>query len=149
MGSLRSQLVDAGMKSANAVHRLIRSVSGGRLGDTVMGMPAVELEVTGRTSGRPRRVMLTAPVHDATRTVLVASKGGDDRHPEWYRNLEVNPDVTVTIGGVTTPMRARTASTEEKADLWPTILAAYKGYGDYQRRTERDIPVVICEPRPS
>lgn len=149
MGSWRERLVDVGMKSANVVHRTVRSVSGGRIGDRLMGMPTLELEVTGRTSGQPRTVMLTAPIHDDTRTVLVASKGGDDRDPEWYRNLAVNPDVTVTIGGVTTPMRARTASAEERAELWPTIVAAYKGYGDYQRRTERDIPVVICEPRPA
>lgn len=149
MGSWRERIVDVGMKSANVVHRTVRLVSGGRIGDRLMGMPTLELEVTGRKSGQPRSVMLTAPIHDDTRTVLVASKGGDDRDPEWYRNLAANPDVTVTIGGVATPMRARTASAEERAELWPTIVTAYKGYGDYQRRTERDIPVVICEPRPA
>lgn len=135
------------MKTGNAVHRTIRSLSGGRLGDRLMGMPTVELEVIGRSSGVARRVMLTAPIHDDTRTVLVASKGGDDRDPEWYRNLVANPEVTITVGGVATRMRARTATADEKADLWPAIVAAYKGYGDYQRRTDRDIPVVICEPR--
>ena len=79
--------------------------------------------------------------------MLVASKGGDDRHPDWYHNLVDQPDVEVTIDGETTPMRARTADPAEKAALWPTIVAAYKGYAGYQRRTERDIPVVICEPR--
>ena len=77
----------------------------------------------------------------------MASKGGDDRNPEWYLNLTANPGVDVTLNGTTTPMRARTASAEEKAELWPTIVAAYKGYAGYQKRTDRDIPVVICEPR--
>jgi deazaflavin-dependent oxidoreductase (nitroreductase family) len=91
--------------------------------------------------------MLTSPVHDDNRIVLVASKGGDDRDPQWYRNLTVNPDVEITIEGTTKEMRARTASAEEKAALWPEILASYKWYDSYQKRAHRDIPVVICEPR--
>jgi deazaflavin-dependent oxidoreductase (nitroreductase family) len=92
--------------------------------------------------------MLTSPVHDENRVVLVASKGGDDRDPQWYGNLTANPDVEVTIKGVTRPMRARTASDAEKAELWPQIVGAYKGYAGYQEKTDRNIPVVICEPRP-
>lgn len=138
---------DFGLKLMNSVHRAVRTLSGGRLGDRLMGMQALELHVIGRKSGQRRRLMLTAPIHDEKRTVLVASKGGDDRNPEWYLNLTANPDVDVTINGTTTPMRARTASAEEKAELWPTIVAAYKGYAGYQKRTDRDIPVVICEPR--
>ena len=92
--------------------------------------------------------MLTSPVHDEHRVVLVASKGGDDRDPQWYRNLTANPDVEVTIDGSTRKIRARTASPEEKAALWPEIVAAYKGYDGYQKRAHRDIPVVICEPVP-
>jgi deazaflavin-dependent oxidoreductase (nitroreductase family) len=80
--------------------------------------------------------------------VLVASKGGDDRHPFWYNNLVAQPEVDLTIRGVTRPFRARTASSAEKAALWPRIVAAYPGYGAYQGRTDRDIPVVICVPRP-
>ncbi|HEX7133115.1 MAG TPA: nitroreductase/quinone reductase family protein, partial [Iamia sp.] len=79
--------------------------------------------------------------------VLVASKGGDDRDPLWYGNLVAQPDVEVTIAGTTTPMRARTATAEERAELWPRITTAYKGYAGYQKRTDREIPVVICEPR--
>jgi deazaflavin-dependent oxidoreductase (nitroreductase family) len=93
--------------------------------------------------------MLTSPVHDDRRVVLVASKGGDDRDPQWYRNLTANPDVEVVIGGATRTMRARTASPAEKAALWPDIVAAYKYYDSYQKRADRDIPVVICEPRPA
>lgn len=91
--------------------------------------------------------MLTAPVHGEGRYVLVASKGGDDRNPNWYLNLVAHPEVELTIRGETLPMRARTATPAEKADLWPKIVAAYSGYAAYQTRTTRDIPVVICEPR--
>jgi deazaflavin-dependent oxidoreductase (nitroreductase family) len=91
--------------------------------------------------------MLTAPIHEPDRLVLVASKGGDDRHPDWYHNVVAHPDIEITDRGETRKMRARTATAEEKAELWPQIVAAYKGYAGYQKRTGRDIPVVICEPR--
>jgi deazaflavin-dependent oxidoreductase (nitroreductase family) len=79
--------------------------------------------------------------------VLVASKGGDDRDPDWYRNLLAHPEIELTMAGRRRPMRARRASPAEKAELWPQVVAAYHGYAGYQRRTERDIPLVICEPR--
>jgi deazaflavin-dependent oxidoreductase (nitroreductase family) len=145
--SVEQMVIDGVTKGMNLVHRAALKVSGGRLGKQVFGMPAVELHTTGRRSGQRRSVMLTAPILEPGRVVLVASKGGDDRHPDWYRNLVDDPEVEVTVDGETTPMRARTADPAEKAELWPTIVAAYKGYAGYQRRTERDIPVIICEPR--
>jgi deazaflavin-dependent oxidoreductase (nitroreductase family) len=139
-------VVDGIAKLMNVVHRAALRLPGG-VGTKVFGMPAVQLHTVGRKSGRRRSVMLTAPIQEPGRIVLVASKGGDDRHPDWYRNLVANPDVEITQGDVTTPMRARTADPAEKAELWPTIVRAYKGYEGYQRRTDRDIPVIICEPR--
>jgi deazaflavin-dependent oxidoreductase (nitroreductase family) len=112
-------------------------------------MPAVELHTTGAKSGLPRSTMLTSPVHDANRIVLVASKGGADRNPLWLGNLVAHPEVEITMKGTTTKMLARIASPDEKAELWPQIVSAYKGYAGYQTKTERDIPVVICEPRPA
>jgi deazaflavin-dependent oxidoreductase (nitroreductase family) len=91
--------------------------------------------------------MLTSPVYEDDRVVLIASKGGGDRNPEWYLNLVADPDVELTVDGTTKKMRARTASADEKTTLWPRIIEAGKSYADYQRRTDRDIPVVICEPR--
>jgi len=126
-------------------HQAILRLSGGRLLSEVLGMPAVLLETTGRHSGLARRTMLTAPIADADRVVLVASKGGDHRNPDWYRNLVAHPEVKVTLKGRTRSMRARVATAEEKAELWPRIVAAYRGYAGYQRRTSREIPVVICE----
>lgn len=145
---LRDVLADCFLKSMNTAHRAVLQASGGRLLTRVAGMTAVELETTGRKSGLARRTLLTAPVVDGDKVVLVASKGGDHRNPDWYANLVADPDVVLGIGGERRPMRARSATAEEKAELWPRIVAAYRGYGAYQRRTERDIPVVICEPRP-
>jgi len=73
-------------------------------------MPALQLHTVGRVSGKRRSVMLTAPVHDDGCYVLVASKGGDDRDPDWYRNLVANPEVELTVQGTTIPMTARTAT---------------------------------------
>lgn len=147
--SARDAVTDIGAKLMNLSHRAILKASGGRILNTAFGMPTLQLHTTGRTSGARRSAMLTTPVHDDQRVVLVASKGGDDRHPDWYRNLVANPHVEITMDGTTRPMVARTASAEEKAELWPKIVAAYKGYADYQKRTSRDIPVVICEPTSS
>jgi deazaflavin-dependent oxidoreductase (nitroreductase family) len=145
----RDKLVDVGFKIMNGTHRGILAVTGGRFPRKLLGMASVELTTIGRKSGLPRHTMLTSPVNDDSRVVLVASKGGDDRDPQWYLNLSANPDVEVGIDGITRKMRARTASPEEKAALWPDIVAAYKGYAGYQKRSEREIPVIICEPRPT
>jgi deazaflavin-dependent oxidoreductase (nitroreductase family) len=145
--SLPRSLTDFGFKVANQAHRAVLGLSAGRVGGTVAGMPAVELRTTGRTSGRLRRTMLTAPIADEGRVVLVASKGGADQDPDWYRNLVANPEVEVLIAGRRRLMRARTASPQERAELWPRVLAANPGYGGYQRRTQREIPLIICEPR--
>jgi deazaflavin-dependent oxidoreductase (nitroreductase family) len=145
--TLQQSLADIGLRAMSQTHRTIVRLSGGRVLGSAFGMPVVELHTVGRTSGRPRSTMLAAPVIDGDRVVLVASKGGDDRDPDWYRNAMAHPEIELTMAGRRRPMLARRASTEEKAELWPRVVAAYKGYGGYQRRTERDIPLVICEPR--
>lgn len=127
-------------------HEEIFKASGGRLLRSLGGMPVVMLTTTGRKSGKPRTIMLTSPVRQDDKVVLVASYGGDDRHPAWFLNLRQNPDVGVTVDGRARRMRARVASPEERADLWPRVLEAYHGYGIYQTRTEREIPLVILEP---
>ncbi len=136
------------LKAMNLGHRALMAVTRGRKGWQIGRMPAVELHTIGRVSGIRRSTMLTAPVHDDGRWVLVASKGGDDRDPEWYRNLAANPDVELTVRGQTQALRARTATLEEKKELWPQIVAVNPGYAEYQTKTDRQIPVVICEARP-
>jgi deazaflavin-dependent oxidoreductase (nitroreductase family) len=144
---LQQALYDAFLQGTNQFHKAVLALSGGRLMSTIGGMPAVELHTTGRKSGQRGSVMLTAPVYEPNRVVLVASKGGDNRDPEWYRNLVANPDVELGMQGTTRPMRARTATDDERAELWPKIIRAYRGYEAYQRRTDRQIPIVIVEPR--
>ncbi len=145
--SLRQTAADLGLKVMNRTHRTVLRLSGGRILGSAFGMPAVELHTVGRVTGRPRSTMLTAPVVDGHRVVLVASKGGDERDPDWYRNLLAHPDIELTMAGRRSPMVARPATAEEKSELWPAVVAAYPGYAGYQRRTERDIPLVICTPR--
>ena len=138
---------DANFRRATGIHRLLLRLSGGRVGHHLAGMKVVVLHTVGRTSGLPRETVLSTPIPEPTGVVLVASKGGSHGHPDWYLNLQKAPDVELTIDGERHPYRARTVSPKEKADLWPRIVTAYKGYAGYQERTERDIPVVLCEPR--
>jgi deazaflavin-dependent oxidoreductase (nitroreductase family) len=131
----------------NGVHRSVLKLSGGLIGWRVGGMPALELTTTGRRSGQPRTTMLTSPVQEGDAIVIVASRGGDDHHPAWFFNLREHPEVTVKFAGKpTAPMRARVANPEERAALWPRVEAAYKGYAGYQKKTEREIPLVLLEP---
>ena len=137
---------DAFYKVGTGIHRAIFNVSKGRIFGTAFGMPLIELVTTGRRSGKERATMLSVPIVDGDRLVVVASFGGDDRHPAWYLNLLANPEVRVTIAGSTRTMVARIATEEERADLWPQIISVFEGYARYQKRTERPIPVVILEP---
>ncbi len=145
-GPVPHPVKDAAAKAINFVHRSLFEVTNGKIGGRAGGMPAVKLETTGRRSGQRRTVMLTSPVQRGDDFVLVASYGGDDQHPAWYLNLQADPEVTMTVEGRTFTATARTATAAEKDELWPEIAARYKGYAGYQRRTDRDIPVVICTP---
>ncbi len=110
-------------------------------------MPVLELTTTGRKTGRPRSVMLTSPVREGRTLVVVASRGGDDQHPAWFLNLQSNPDVVVSLQGKPEQrMRARVTTPEERARLWPRVIADHKNYADYQDRTPREIPLVLLEP---
>jgi deazaflavin-dependent oxidoreductase (nitroreductase family) len=144
---LNERRVDIGFKMLNSTHRAVLHLSAGRLGGSIMGRPMVELLTVGRKSGAVRSTILLAPVVDGNRVILVASKGGDDRDPDWYRNLLAHPDVELTMNGEQRPMRARPATLEEEGELWPRVVKSYRPYASYRERTTRDIPLVICEPR--
>jgi deazaflavin-dependent oxidoreductase (nitroreductase family) len=137
---------DIGARLATGFHEAVYRISNGRVGNRGYGMPVLILTTTGRKSAKKRTTMLTSPVQKGDAVVLVASYGGDDRHPQWFLNLRDNPEVEITMDGKTRSMRARVASPEEKAELWPRVVEAHRGYGQYQQRTDRDIPLVICEP---
>jgi deazaflavin-dependent oxidoreductase (nitroreductase family) len=138
---------DRQLKTMNAGHRFLLKATGGRLGNKIAGMPSLELTTIGRKSGEPRSVMLTAPIVDGDTLVVVASRGGDPTHPAWLLNLRDNPAVEVSLQqGPRRPMKARVASAEERASLWPRVVAAYRGYASYQRKTTREIPLVLLTP---
>jgi deazaflavin-dependent oxidoreductase (nitroreductase family) len=138
---------DFALKTMNAVHRGLIKLTGGKVGWNV-AMPVLELTTTGRKSGQPRSVLLTSPHQEGDTLVVVASRGGDDTHPAWFLNLRDNPDVEVSLKGAPKrPMHARVADADERAKLWPKITADFKNYGQYQTKTEREIPLVFLEPR--
>ena len=134
------------LKTMNFVHRTILRMTGNRLGASVAGMPSLELTTVGRKTGKPRSVMLTSPLQEGETYVVVASRGGDHFHPAWFLNLRDNPAVEVqVVGHPKQSMRARVATVEERARMWPLIVGKYHNYAGYQKRTEREIPLVLLE----
>ena len=138
---------DIVMKAMNAAHRAVLVLSRGRLGYQGEGMPVLELTTVGRRSGAPRSVLLTSPLREGDTIVVVASRGGDDRHPDWLLNLQAQPRVEVALqGGPRRSMSARVAGSAERDRLWRQITSTNPRYATYQRRTAREIPVVLLEP---
>lgn len=131
----------------NTVHRGLLKITGGRVGWKVLDMPVLELTTIGRKGGQPHSVMLTSPLQDGPTLVVVASRGGDDRPPAWFVNLRQNPEVQVALqGSAKQRMRARIATPEERARLWPRVVTDHQTYAAYQARTSRQIPLVLLEP---
>jgi deazaflavin-dependent oxidoreductase (nitroreductase family) len=131
------------------VYRLTRGRVGGtwRVGAAWRKpVPICLMEHRGRRTGKVRTTPLVY-LRDAGRVVVVASQAGRPTHPLWYRNIEADPDVTVQIRGKRRPMRAHTASPDERAVLWPRLVELYSDYDSYQSWTEREIPVVVLERR--
>jgi deazaflavin-dependent oxidoreductase (nitroreductase family) len=122
--------------------------TGGTEGSDLEGQPCVILTTRGRKTGRLRKTPLIRIEHDGTYAV-VASLGGAPKHPVWYLNLSADPEVVLQDGADVMEMRARTASPEEKAEWWRRATAVWPPYDDYQARSERDLPVVVLEPRPA
>lgn len=135
-------------RAVTAFHEVAYRTTGGFLGGRVAGMPVLLLTTTGRKTGRRRTNPLTY-LEDGDRLVLVASYGGAPRHPSWYLNLTSNPEVEVTRRRRTEPMLARTATSEERAELWPRVTSRYRGYAGYQEKTTREIPLVILSSQTS
>jgi len=140
------------IKAMSAAHTWLYTKSGGRIGrkwrvGSAMrhGVPICLLTVTGRKSGEPRTVPLLH-VPDGDRVLLVASQGGLPTNPQWYANLVANPNVEIRVGRRSQKMIARTATGDERAQLWPKAVAAYSDFDNYAAWTEREIPLVVCEP---
>jgi len=132
------------------IHTFLYRRTGGRLGHSVPGVrgKVLLLDHVGAKSGVKRTSPLLY-VEDGKDVVIVASKGGFPKHPAWYHNLLANPDTTVQIGAELRQVHARVATPEERERLWALAVQAYRGYEDYRTRTDRQIPLVVLEPRPN
>jgi deazaflavin-dependent oxidoreductase (nitroreductase family) len=125
-------------------HVGVYRLTGGRVAGRYRGSPVLLLDHVGRKSGKKH----TSPLiyaRDGDDLVIVASKGGSQKHPLWWLNLREHPETTAQIGSERREVVARRTSTEEKARLWPVVVAVYAPYEDYQLKTTRDIPVIVLE----
>lgn len=128
-------------------HTVAYRASGGLIGHRFPGAPPMLLlDHVGAKSGTKRTTPLVY-VRDGRDVILVASKGGHPRHPAWFHNLRANPDTTVQIGSERRAVHARVATPPERERLWPMAVRTYRGYRGYQQRTDREIPLVVLEPR--
>jgi F420H(2)-dependent quinone reductase len=130
-----------GTRAHVAVYRL----SHGKIAGTRSGAPVLLLHHTGRKSGN-ERVSPLIYIADGDDLVVVASKGGSHKHPAWFLNLREMTETEVEVGGERRRVKVRVASAEEKERLWPRAVEVYGDYANYQRRTGRDIPLVILSP---
>jgi F420H(2)-dependent quinone reductase len=136
------------LRRVMAGHALIYRASGGLIGHKMPGgPPTLLLTHVGARSGQKRISPLTYTKGDGDDLVLVASKGGYPKNPAWFHNLKANPDTVVQVGREHRPVHARVATPEERERLWPRVVENYAGYADYQKRTDRQIPLVILERR--
>lgn len=128
-------------------HARILRRTRGRIGGTFDGAPLLVLHSTGAKSGE-RRQNPTIYLPDGDNLVIVASIGGNPKNPAWYHNLRAHPDdVEVDVRGERRRVRARQASPDEAAALWPRLLATYPPFRAYMTRTDREFPVMVLEPR--
>ena len=116
----------------------------GEEGHDWQGTQTLILTTTGHRSGQQRSTPLIYGQHGDD-YLVVASQGGAPKHPGWYLNLSENPEVEVQVKGDRFPARARTATPEEKPELWKIMTEHWPAYDEYQQQTDREIPVVVLE----
>jgi deazaflavin-dependent oxidoreductase (nitroreductase family) len=150
---LDGELARRVIKLMAAVNVRVYKLTRGRIGGTwrvgaawSKPVPICLLEHRGRRSGKLRTTPLVY-LEDADRVVVVASQAGRRNHPLWFRNIEADPAVTVQVHGDRRAMRARTAEAKERSELWPRLVDLYSDYDSYQSWTDREIPVIVLEPR--
>jgi len=135
------------LRFMNGMHRGLIAVSAGQAGWNVGGMTVLEVTTTGRKSGRDRTIFLTSPIQEGDSILVVGSRGGDDRHPDWFLNMKNNPEIKVsTKDDPDQKMMARIATDKECEHLWPLVIEKYSGYGDYRKKTDREIPLIWLDP---
>jgi deazaflavin-dependent oxidoreductase (nitroreductase family) len=133
------------MKLGSGAHAGVYRASGGKLFGRVGKSPILLLNTVGRKSGKKRTSPLLY-VMDGEDFVIIASKGGAPTHPDWYLSLRANPEAAVEIGDREVRVRAEEADPEEKTRLWRKMVEMYPTYDDYQKKTQREIPLLVLHP---
>lgn len=118
------------------------NVSGGRIGGKMGKMPVLLLTTTGRKTGKQRTLPLIY-IMDGSAYVITASAGGADKHPGWFFNIRSNPQVVIQVKDTQIKVTAEIAGPEKKSELWARLVAVAPNFAGYQKRTSRDIPMVI------
>ncbi|MAI78761.1 MAG: nitroreductase family deazaflavin-dependent oxidoreductase [Deltaproteobacteria bacterium] len=135
------------IKPYSKLNVFMYKLTGGRILGTLTGRPVMLVTMKGAKSGKDRTIpLMYVPYKEGV--IVVASQGGAPKTPIWFKNIEKNPDVVVQYKKKKMNLRARRVDDTEKAAVWPTCVAHYPEYDDYQKRTDRNIPVFVCEPRP-
>jgi deazaflavin-dependent oxidoreductase (nitroreductase family) len=129
------------MKLFVAGHVNVYRLTRGRLGSKIIGLPVTLLTTTGRKTGKARTVPV-ASFEDGGDVIVIASFGGSPTHPAWFNNLAANPSVTVQIGTSVYSARAEVVTGAERERLWKMVVAKAPNFGEYQKKTTREIPVV-------
>ena len=140
---------DFTLRAANWLNRTAIRWSGGRIGWRYKGTPIIEVTTTGRHSGQPRSTLLSAVAERDGAFAVIGSRGGDSKHPAWFLNMRANPSVTVRNRGGTQHMTARLTEGDERARLWDQVAAHSDHYVLFQRKTDREFPIVVLEPADS
>lgn len=134
------------IKPFSALNQFVYRLSGGRLMGSFQGRPIMLVEMKGAKSGKARTIpLMYVPYNDGV--IVVGSQGGAPKSPVWVKNLQAHPDVTVRAAGKIMKLRARQVDDAEKERLWPICVQHYREFDDYRKRTDRNIPVFVCEPR--
>lgn len=138
-------IADRLLGAAGKVHTSVYRASGGKVLGRMLGSEVLLLNTVGRKTGQERTTPLLY-LQDGDGYAIVASKGGSPKHPAWYHNLNANPETTIEVGNKKIPVRAEEVHGEEKRRLWRGLVRMYPSYEDYQKKTDREIPVLLLKP---
>jgi deazaflavin-dependent oxidoreductase (nitroreductase family) len=133
------------LKAMVSMSVFLYRLTGGGIGGRMQSMPVLLLTTTGRKSGKTRTVPLGF-LRDGSAYVIIASYAGLPQHPAWFLNLKGHPEATIEVKKQKMQVKAETANPEKKRDRWARLVEGAPGYADYQKRTTREIPVVILHP---
>jgi deazaflavin-dependent oxidoreductase (nitroreductase family) len=132
-------------RAVSAIHVGVLRATKGRMGSRMGEGRIVVLTTTGARS-RAKRSTALMSVRDGDDYVVIASNGGMRRNPGWYHNIRAHPEARIEVEGRAMDVHGHVATPEERARLWPDIVARFPNYGGYQEKTAREIPLVILEP---